>query len=297
MRNIVEALPSIRPPFLTLAPLCTLLGLAFCHYQGIELNILHAVFAMIGALFAAIAVNTINEYQDIESGLDLLTVRTPFSGGSGLLKDKPELINTVKRMALFSVGIVLLIGIYFVMYVPLLIIPIGVIGLLIVTLYTRFLNKRPWLCFIAPGLGFGILMPLGAYVTQTSSFSVQLLLITLIPFLIANCLLLINQFPDIDADRKIGRNHLSIRYGVHTAILVFAVSILASIAILMWLVFTHQLPYSALFCLVPVGLCLASLIYLVRLKDNIAEHLPAMGLVAASANLTPLSLSLILFFS
>lgn len=297
MNNYIAALPSIRPPFLTLAPLSCLLGLAYCDYLGYSINLLFAVLTIIGATFAAIAVNTINEYQDFHSGLDLNTNRTPFSGGSGLLKQHPDLAPYVKKLAILAVLVVLIVGLFFIVNVGAALIPIGLLGLLIVITYTSFLNKHPWLCFMAPGLGFAVLMPIGAFMVQTGQWHFSLLAITLVPFLISNNLLLINQFPDISADKSVGRNHLAIHYGVNYARHVFTLSLFIAIGSLVYLVASNLLPLLALITLLPLGLCLISLVYLYRLGDNIAQHLPAMGLVAAAANLTPLMLSLALFMS
>lgn len=297
MNNYIAALPAIRPPFLTLAPLSCLVGLAYCNYLGFHINFLFAALSILGATFAAIAVNTINEYQDFQSGLDLNTNRTPFSGGSGLLKQHPHLATYVKKLAIIAISLVLAIGAFFIVTVGVTLIPIGILGLLIVITYTNFLNKHPWLCFIAPGLGFAVLMPVGAFVVQTGEWHFSLLAITLVPFLITNNLLLINQFPDISADKNVGRNHLAIHYGVTFARQVFALSLFAAIGCLLYFVASNLLPTLALITLLPLGLCLISLVYLYRLGDNIAQHLPAMGLVAAAANLTPLMLSLALFMS
>jgi len=43
------------------------------------------MLALLGAFLAHVSVNTLNEYYDFKSGLDLETIRTPFSGGSGAL--------------------------------------------------------------------------------------------------------------------------------------------------------------------------------------------------------------------
>ena len=99
MNRYIATLPSIRPPFLTLAPICRLLGLAFCVYTNI--NLLDATLTLFAGLFAAITVNTINEYQDFNSGL---ANQTPFSGGSGLLKSNPELAPVVKLFTIPSLS-------------------------------------------------------------------------------------------------------------------------------------------------------------------------------------------------
>ena len=217
MNRYIAALPSIRPPFLTLAPICCLLGLAFCVYTNININLLDATLTLLAGLFAAIAVNTINEYQDFNSGLDLVTKQTPFSGGSGLLKSNPELAPVVKLYAILSASFVTVIGYYFIVKLTVTLLPIGLLGLIIIASYTKILNKRPWLCFVAPGLGFAILMPLGTYIVQSGQWSNQLFAICVIPFCIVNNLLLINQLPDINADKTVGRNHISIHYGYHFA--------------------------------------------------------------------------------
>ena len=71
MNKYIAALPAIRPPFLTLAPLSCLVGLAYCAYQGITIDMFDALLSVLGAILAAIAVNTINEYQDFQNLLDL----------------------------------------------------------------------------------------------------------------------------------------------------------------------------------------------------------------------------------
>ena len=43
--------------------------------------LVYAVLAFIGLLLAHISVNTLNDYFDYRSGIDLETRRTPFSGG------------------------------------------------------------------------------------------------------------------------------------------------------------------------------------------------------------------------
>ena len=67
-----------RIPFLALGPICVLPGVG---------TALHAVLP--GAVAAHVSVNTFTEYPDFHSGLDALTVKTPFGGGSGALPEHP----------------------------------------------------------------------------------------------------------------------------------------------------------------------------------------------------------------
>ena len=74
-----------RPQFLILTPICVLVGVAAAAYDDFDLNPVHVILTLVGALLAHISVNVLNDYFDYRSGIDLATKRTPFSGGSGIL--------------------------------------------------------------------------------------------------------------------------------------------------------------------------------------------------------------------
>ncbi|MDQ4422556.1 MAG: hypothetical protein QF808_01485, partial [Thalassolituus sp.] len=77
--TFTTTLKTTRPPFLILTPVCLLMGFAASGYSP-QLNP-DLIWVVLGALLAHISVNMLNEYQDFKSGLDLVTDRTPFSGG------------------------------------------------------------------------------------------------------------------------------------------------------------------------------------------------------------------------
>jgi 1,4-dihydroxy-2-naphthoate octaprenyltransferase len=213
MKNYKFLLDPMRVPFLILTPACVFLGLAAAKWTTGGINWGHFVLALIGALAAHISVNSFNEYFDFKSGLDAKTVRTPFSGGSGRLQENPELERPALLMSWIFLGITALIGIYFSITVGLGIIPLGILGILVIYFYTEWLTRYPLLCLIAPGLGFGPLMVMGTNYSLTGSYSWTALLASLVPFFLVSNLLLLNQFPDLEADRSIGRNHYPIKIG------------------------------------------------------------------------------------
>jgi 1,4-dihydroxy-2-naphthoate octaprenyltransferase len=297
MNNFIACIPAIRPRFLILAPICVLLGQSVGFYHQFEFQLLSFILAMIGAIFSAVTVNCLNEYQDFHSGLDLITSPTPFSGGSGLLKAQPHLANYVLKIAILSTSMVFLIGIYFSIKIGIKLIPIGLLGLTLIFTYTKWLNKSPFLCLVAPGLGFGVLMFVGTYLTQTLSYKQDVWLISLIPFFLINNLLLINQFPDIQSDKISGRNHLAIKYGTNFASGVFIFFASSSVAVLCFLVFKQTLPVISLVCLLPLSLSFIAFVKIFSLGENIAQCPKAMILNVASANLTPLLLAISLFIA
>lgn len=297
MNNFIACLPAIRPPFLLLAPICVLLGQSIAVYHQFEFQLLNFILAIFGALFSAIAVNCLNEYQDFHSGLDLLTSPTPFSGGSGLLKNQPNLATNVLTIAIISATLVVFIGVYFSLLIGIKVAPLGILGLLIIFTYTKWLNKIPSLCLVAPGVGFGVLMVTGTYVTQTFSYHPDIWLISLIPFFLINNLLLINQFPDLKADQQSGRNHLAIKYGTRFASGIFMLFTVFSLVILSYLIFKQTLPFISLLALLPLSFSFIAFPQILLLGEKIAQNQTPMVLNVISANVTPLLLAISLLIA
>ncbi|MBI2910122.1 MAG: prenyltransferase [Chloroflexi bacterium] len=202
-----------RPHFLLITPASVLLGAAAALYDTGHVDIFRLFLSLAGALLAHISVNVLNDYYDFKSGIDLRTKRTPFSGGSGILPAGLLTPPEVLFFGLASLLALLPIGLYFALTVGWGMIPIGISGMLLVYFYTTSITRRPILCLLAPGLGFGLAMVLGTYYAQTGAISSAALLTSLVPgFLISN-LLLINQFPDVEADKIAERRHLPIVLG------------------------------------------------------------------------------------
>jgi len=297
MQGLISALPSTRPPFLILAPLCVLLGTAIAQYHGAELHVWHYLLASIGAILSAVAVNTLNEYQDFHSGLDLITEQTPFSGGSGLLKQNSALDKSVLSLFKLSLVSLFVIGVYFVSCFGIPMLVIGLLGLAVITTYTKTLNRHPWLCLISPGLGFALLMVLGSYVAQGLTLNGHVLLIALIPFFTINNLLLVNQIPDIRADKQVGRNHFAIHYSVCTAIGCFTLSALFALLLFFISIYLQVLPLQAIWIVPILLLNFLAIPKLVQLKQDIAQHTPSMAVNVIAANLLPLLLAVVILLS
>ena len=207
-----------RPNFLVMAPLCGLLGVLLAARQPVLLlSGRDIVLVLVGGLLAHAAVNLLNEYEDFRSGLDLMTRRTPFSGGSGALPETPQAAPWVLAAGMGALAAVVAIGAYFVWLRgwPMLVIGLGGVGLVLA--YTRWITRRPWLCLLAPGLGFGPVMVLGTLVALGGQIDVAAVIIAGVSLSLVSELLLLNQFPDLEADRCSGRRHLPIVLGLKPA--------------------------------------------------------------------------------
>ena len=213
MNTLKYLLGIMRVPFLILTPACIVVGISTAFWQTRELNWLNVLLVFLGALSAHISVNTFNEYFDFKSELDAKTQRTPFSGGSGILPAHPEMERAAILLAWATFTITSAIGGYFVWLQGWQLLPIGILGLVLLVTYTTWWIHEPILCLIAPGLGFGILMVMGTHFALTGTYSWTSFVASLVPMFLISDLLLLNQFPDVDADQNIGRLHFPILIG------------------------------------------------------------------------------------
>jgi len=237
---------SMRPSFLLLTPACILAGIGAAGLEGaVDWGL--AAWVLLAAIAAHISVNMLNEYFDYKSGLDLHTARTPFSGGSGALPAMPEALSAVGWGGLIALLITIIVGCFLIQLRGWALLPPGLLGCAIVLTYTQWINKMPLLCLITPGLGFGSLMVMGTQLVLTGHYSIPALLVSLVPFFLVNNLLLLNQFPDKDADSRAGRRHLLIVYGDSAAHRIFALfNLCAFICVISALALYASLPWSLL---------------------------------------------------
>lgn len=287
----------IRPAFLLLSICCVLLGAAVVHWTrgGVDWQRLGLVMA--GALLAHAAVNAFNEWADFQNGLDARTTRTPFSGGSGTLPRHPQLAPYALSLAIAALLLCAAIGVYLLWQEGPALLPLGLSGLALVLSYSFWLVQRPWLCLIAPGLGVGPLMVVGTTLALGAPHSAAAWAASLPPFFLGNGLLLLNQFPDLEADRWAGRRNLPIVYGRRVAAGVYLLLLLAAFAALPLAVLAGWLPVPALLGLLSLPLAVFAGRRVWHAPDRIETLLPAMACNVALNLTMPLLLALGLWLS
>lgn len=246
---------------------------------------------LVAGVCAHAAVNGLNEYQDFKSGLDFTTQKTPFSGGSGSLIENPAANTAVLIVSVLCLIITLITGAYVALNAHPLLFLFGGLGSLIIVTYTGFINRHPILCLIAPGLVFGPLMVTGVYLGMTGSFEGHPLLMSLVPFFLVNNLLLVNQIPDISADKNVGRRTFPIVFGLKRTQQIYAVfSLLAGVCIL---VLSSALAQKViLIALLPWLLTWVCWYGIKQHSNDITRLTPFMGLNVACTLLTPALLCL-----
>ncbi|GAI10525.1 unnamed protein product, partial [marine sediment metagenome] len=197
-----------RPQFLLLSVVLAFLGTCLAWYNG-AFHLGYAVLAFVGLLLAHISINVLNDYFDYRSGIDLATKRTPFSGGSGILPAallKPRQVFWLGMSSFLLAGA---IGIYFVMVRGWFLLPLLLVGAICIFLYTPVITKLGWPEW-APGVGMGTLPVLGAYFVQTGGYTLPAVIAAIPSGILVHNLLLLNEFPDTEADKGAGRRTLPI---------------------------------------------------------------------------------------
>ena len=285
----------MRLPFLILTPACVMLGAATADWSGSSLNFFYLALALIGAVGAHISVNALNEYHDFESGLDFKTEPTPFSGGSGTLPKNPEKSHVALITGLVSLTVTTLIGVYFLFVSGLWLLPLGLLGVITIVAYTKWITKNPFLCLIAPGLGFGPFMVMGTDFVLSGGYSWTSLLASLVPFFLVSDLLLLNQFPDVEADRDAGRHHFPIAIGRRASVTLYVLFLVSTYATIVMGYLVGQLPVEGLLALGSIIVAIPTVKGVARFADDIPRLIPYMGRSVVIIILTPVLLAIGLF--
>lgn len=292
MVEIKYILGPMRLPFLILTPACVALGFGAALWTQGYVAPFQVIMVLVGAVSAHISVNAFNEYFDFKSGLDFHTQRTPFSGGSGTLPANPHMAKHALVIAIATFTVVVGIGFYFLIVRGPALLAIGILGLFLLIFYTPWIAHHPYMCLIAPGLGFGPFMVIGTHVALTGSYSWTALVASMIPFFLVSNLLLLNQFPDVEADRDVGRKHLPIVIGRRASSLLYVGFLLMAYLSLIWGVYNQYLPKASLIGLATAILAVPVSIGSYRYAENVKKLIPSMGINVAINILTPVLVSI-----
>jgi 1,4-dihydroxy-2-naphthoate octaprenyltransferase len=249
MAGLKEFTSVARAPFLLLPPTLVAAGAAAAAWDG-SFSWARTLLALIGLVSLHMAVNILNEWSDMRTGIDLETERTPFSGGSGTLPAGGMGSKTALVFGLFCSGIGLAIGLWFLSKVGWILLPIMLAGAVSVLTYTDVL-ARFGVGEIAAGFGLGAGSVIGAALVQGGGWSNAAMAASIPAFFMTFNLLLLNEFPDEEADRGGGRRNLVILLGRKTAAWIYVVAGLATPAALIVAVILGVLPALCLVAILP----------------------------------------------
>jgi 1,4-dihydroxy-2-naphthoate polyprenyltransferase len=205
----------IRIRFLLASVIGVSTGLAISYWKTGQVDPLNALLTYVGVIFLHASVDLLNDYWDFKRGIDSVTTRTKFSGGTGVLPEK-----LLRPRQVYVAGMIFLIlgaaiGAYFVFTKG---ITIAIIlGFAVIAIYfysTSIVNAGLGELFVAIK---GAMIVLGTFYVQTSSLDPTASMAGAIIGLLSATVLFVNSFPDYAADKASGRRTLVILLGTETA--------------------------------------------------------------------------------
>ena len=249
MNGLAPWLGVARAPFLLLPVTLVAAGAAAAAYAG-AFAWGPTILALVGLVLLHAAVNALNEASDMATGIDLRTKRTPFSGGSGTLPAGLLSVRATRVFAYTCAVIGGLIGGWFALHLGPMFALLMAAGAAAVLFYTDAF-ARVGVGEVMAGLGLGALPVWGSAWVQGPPPGPAALWAGLPAFLMTFNLLLLNEFPDEEADRAGGRKNLVLMLGRKGAALVYAAAALLTPVAIVAAVASGALPPQALAAVVP----------------------------------------------
>jgi len=235
-----------RPQYLGASVAPVLVGSALGYAVTGSLSVGLFVLATLAIMALHAGANVVNDYFDHVSQNDWVNQNpTPFSGGSrfiqnGLLSPKATLLVGLAYLAIGS-GIGLLIVF---LTQSAFILGIGLAGVLGAFFYTAGPIQLGYrgVGEIVIGLLFGILPVFGSYYLQSRSVDILPLLPALIVAILIFLVILINEFPDLAADRQVNKRTMIVAFGVPFSIGVYRATlgcsyVIAALMLARWATF------------------------------------------------------------
>ena len=221
----------LRIPFLTATIIPFVLGAVTAWASFGVFTLAYFALAFVGACFLHMGTNVINDYFDFLNGGDAINTEaiSPLSGGSRVLLEGLVKPRSAYFAALLFYGISLVIGVGLSLAVGWWVLILGVIGAIFGYIYVTRLAPYGVGEFVV-GLSFGPLLVLGSYYVQTQQLVFEPIIVSVPIGLLVMAILWINEFPDYNADRSIGKKTLVVRVGRKLAADMYLAIILAAYA-------------------------------------------------------------------
>jgi 1,4-dihydroxy-2-naphthoate polyprenyltransferase len=167
--------------------------------------------ALVGAIFIQVGTNLSNDYSDARRGADAEDRLGPVRvTAGGLVPPSQVLVATY-----VSFGVAVIAGIYLIAVAGWELLLVGAASILAGVLYTG--GPRP---YGYEGLGelfvflfFGIVAVAGSFFVQVKHLSWEAFALAVPVGLLASAILVVNNFRDIDTDRRAGKRTLAVRLG------------------------------------------------------------------------------------
>lgn len=204
-------LPSILP---------ALLGGVMAWAQGIPINLLHFALVVIGVTVNHFGLNLVDDVLDYRHAVDLQKgeEKNFFTGGSGVLPEGLLKDTQMLKAAALFFGMTAVIGVYLTLACGSPVLVLGLFGMASSIFYTVPPIRFGYRGFGELGLlvNFGPVIVLGSYYVQAQTLALEPLIASLVPGFMMWSMIIINEIPDYETDRRGGKWNLVARFGRKT---------------------------------------------------------------------------------
>ena len=283
-----------RPGFLVITAVACVLGVAVAAACGHGPNMWTAWATVVLAVLMHASANVLNDYHDALNGADDANTQGlfPFTGGSRLIQNGHVSVQNTYDLAKALIIVLIPCGLVLAVKTGGGLVVLGLVGLLLGWGYSA-----PPLALMKRGLGeftvalsWGLVVVGADYVQRGQFFVIPAAVAASFALLVGN-ILVINGFPDAQADAQVGKRTLVVRVGVRWAAwtyLVFALLAYAWLLVGVWL-FIH--PEPALWGLASMPLSLLSFVLLYKHAEQPNRLTPAIVLTIVAALVHGLAMS------
>ncbi|MHC4199471.1 MAG: 1,4-dihydroxy-2-naphthoate octaprenyltransferase [Planctomycetota bacterium] len=241
--RVLEWLKASRAPFFLDVILCVCLGAAAAWHEAGTFDPWILAACLAGVMLLNAGTNLANDYYDHLSGADEANPSpTPFSGGSRAIQDGVFSAKQIRNAAFlcFALSVVAVALLIWRMsgiapqgagpLYPWPVLAFGVVGALSGLFYTAPPLKLGYRGFgeLLAGLNVGPVAILGSYYAQAGTLSWGVAIVSLPLGCLSSALLVINQLPDVEPDRAVGKRHLVTRFGISFGVWGYLVLVLAA---------------------------------------------------------------------
>lgn len=212
--------------FITTMP--ATLGAGLILFHNGSFNVITFFAVLIGAVLYHLGADMINEYYDhINGNHSSDGIKTPFNGGTRVLEEKKITPKNVLKMSyfFFFLGVIFsAIAVYFSDW--------RLIFLSLLGLFSSWGYSAPPFKFCYRGIGEliiflnnGFFIIISIYLAMQQTLDIHLVFPSLFLGFMGMAIILINQIPDYDDDKRINKRNLIVRLGIKKGLLLWKLCI------------------------------------------------------------------------
>ncbi len=238
----------------------------------------HFFLVLLGVSLNHLGINMIDDVCDDDHAVDSMAPESenPYSGGSGVLTggelDHRAVLAAAAAFFACTAGIALYLTFA---------VGAGVLVFAGIGMFSSIFYSAPPVRYGYRGLGelghlvnFGPVIVLGAFYVQTGTVGLEPFLMSLVPGLLMWSMIVANEIPDLQWDRKEGKNTLVVRLGARRAVSLYGAGFLGAFGVIVLAVLFGTASPGALFGLAGAPLAWQSWNLLKRVHESPREMIP-----------------------